>query len=113
MNRVDIEDLSGADDGGNVEITLRGRCWSNASGFVGKTNVQRIAIDVTVNSDGLDAHLLASPDNATRDLAAIRDQDLLKLARIECHRNTCHKKAQKAQNVFLCLLCSSVCLIVA
>src|SRR6185436_19977822 len=61
MDRIDVEDLSGADDGGNVEITLRGRRWSNTRRFVGETDVQRIAIDVAVNSDSLDTHLLASP----------------------------------------------------
>src|ERR1051326_833031 len=100
MNRIDIEDLSGADDSGNVQITLRGRRWSDTGSFVGKTNVQRIAIHVAMNSDRLDAHLLASPDNATRDLAAIRDQDLLKLAWIECHRSLATKK-HKTHKYFL------------
>src|SRR5690242_13153149 len=108
MNRVDVEDLGRADDGGNVEITLRGRRWSNAGGFVGKTNVQRISIDVAMNGDGLDAHLLASPDDATRDLAAICDQDLFELARIECHRSLATKKHKRQKILSSCLLCSSV-----
>jgi hypothetical protein len=66
--------------------------------------VQRIAIDVAVNSDGLDTHLLASPDNATRDLTAIRDQDLFELARIECHKYL-PQKSTKRTKCFLCLLC--------
>ena len=100
MNSVDVENLSRADDGWNVEITLRGRGWSNTRGFVGETDVQRISIDVTVNGDRLDPHLLARPDYAASDLAAISDQDLLELAWIERHKNDkndCHKKAQKAQ----------------
>src|SRR5689334_7805338 len=92
MNRIDVEDLRGADDGGNVEIALRGRRWSNARCFVGETDVQRIAIDVAVNGDRLDAHLLASPDNATGNLAAIGDQDFLELAWIKSHEIRATKK---------------------
>src|SRR5690349_16814807 len=56
MDRVDVEDLGSADDGGNVQITLSRRRWSDASGFVGEPHVQRIAIDVAVDRDGLDSH---------------------------------------------------------
>jgi hypothetical protein len=48
-----------------------------------------------MNSDGLNTHLLASPDDATRDLAAIRDQDFFELARIKSHNYSAtirHKK---------------------
>src|SRR6185369_573917 len=96
MNRIDVEDLSGADDGGDVEITLRGRRWSNARGFVGEANVQRIAIDVAVNGDRLDAHLFAGPDDATGNLAAIGDQDLLELARIKSHQKSSPQKGTKS-----------------
>jgi hypothetical protein len=61
--------------------------------------MQRIAIDVTVNGDRLDAHLLAGPDDATGNLAAIGDQNLLKLARIKSHKKMRRKKAQKTQVV--------------
>ena len=77
MDRVDVEDLSRADDRGNVQITLRGRCWSNAGGFVGEANVQRIAIDVAVNGDLMPISLQVQMTR--RDLAAIGDQDLLNL----------------------------------
>ena len=41
--------------------------------------MQRIAIDVAVNRDGRNAHLLAGPDNTAGNLAAVGDQDLLEL----------------------------------
>src|SRR5678816_4614234 len=104
MNRIDVEYLSGADDGGNVEITLRGRRWSNARGFVGEANVQRIAIDVAVHGDRLDAHLFTGPDDTTGNLAAIGDQDLLELARIKSHKK-CAAKKHKRHKLFLCFLC--------
>src|SRR4029079_15561949 len=110
MNRIDVEYLSRADDGGNVEITLRGRRWSNTRGFVGEAHVQRIAIDVAVNGDRLDAHLLAGPDDATSNLAAIGDQDLLELARIKSHKKMRRKKAQKTQ-VVICAFGASLWLI--
>src|SRR5215213_3601657 len=51
MNRIDVENLCGADDGGNVEIALRGRSGPNARGLVGEADVQRITIDVAMNGD--------------------------------------------------------------
>ena len=92
MNGVDVEDLCGTDNGGNVEIALRGWRWSNTGSLVGEAHVQRIAIDVAVNSNRLDAHLFAGPDNATGNLAAIGDQDLLELARIKRHKIHATKK---------------------
>src|SRR6185295_2768596 len=94
MNRIDVKDFRGADDGRNVEITLGRRCWSNAGCLVGETNVQRVTIDVTMNGDRLDAHLLAGPDNATGNLASIGDQDLLEFARIKCHINSQQKSTK-------------------
>src|SRR5262249_24817210 len=83
-----------------IQVALRGRCWSNAGCLVGKTDVQRIAIDVAVNSDCLDSHLLAGPDNATGNLAAVCDQDLFELARIESHKKPATKK-HKTHKMFL------------
>src|SRR6185503_15455828 len=94
MNRIDVKDFRGADDGRNVEITLGGRCWSNARCFVGETNVQRVTIDVTVNRDRLDAHLLTGPDDATGNLATIGDQDLLEFAWIKSHINSPQKSTK-------------------
>jgi hypothetical protein len=45
-----------------------------------------------MNGDRLDAHLLSSPDDAAGNLAAIRDQDLLELARIKSHKICATKK---------------------
>jgi hypothetical protein len=85
MNRIDVKNLCRAYDCGNVEITLRGGSWSNAGSFIGETDMQRISIDVAVNRDCPDAHLLAGPDDATSDLATIGNQDLLELAWIKSH----------------------------
>src|SRR5690349_18920103 len=94
MNRVDIKDFRGADDCRDIEITLGRWCWSNTRCFVGETNVEGIAIDVAVNGDRLDAHLLAGPDDATSNLATIGDQDLLKFARIKSHINSPQKSTK-------------------
>ena len=53
MNCVNIKDFCCTNDGGNIQITLRGRCRTNTSGFIGKTNMQRIAIDITMHRDRL------------------------------------------------------------
>jgi hypothetical protein len=104
MNRIDVEDFRGADDGGDVQITLRGGRWSNTGCFVSEPNVKRIAIDVTMDGDRLDPHLLARPNDATGNLASIGDQDLLELARIKSHIKS-PQKSTKGTNSFLCILC--------
>jgi hypothetical protein len=85
MNCIDVKDLCRADDRGDIQITLRGGCWSNTSGLIGKTNVQRISIDVAMNSDSLNSHFFTRPDNATSDFAAIGYQYLSELASTESH----------------------------
>ncbi len=47
--------------------------------------MQRITIDFAVHSDGADAHLFACPDDPTRNLAAIGDQDLAKASYAVSH----------------------------
>jgi hypothetical protein len=44
-----------------------------------------------MDGDRLDAHLLARPDDAAGDLAAIGDQDFFELARVESHSTKKHK----------------------
>src|SRR5262245_66146677 len=78
MDRVDVEDFCGADNGGNIEITLRGRRGTDANGFVCKPDVQRIAIDIAVHRDRADAHLFTRPDDATGNLAAVGDENFPK-----------------------------------
>ena len=85
MNGVDIKNFCRTDDGGDVEIALCGRCRTDAGCFIGKTNVKRIPIDITVDSDRSDTHFLARPNNPAGNLAAISDQDLLKLSRAGVH----------------------------
>ena len=51
-----------------------------AVGLVGEAHVQRVAVDVGVDGDRLDAQLAAGADHAHRDLAAVGDQDLLEHA---------------------------------
>src|SRR5262245_40299826 len=67
----DIEDST------RVEIALRGRGRADPDRFVSRARVRRAAIRVGIDRDRRDSHLAQSPANTNRDLAAIRDQDLL------------------------------------
>ncbi len=77
MDRIHIGDFGGADDGGNVEIAFVQARRPDADGFVGKADVQRVAVGFAVDGDGLDAEFLAGTDDAQGDFAAIRNQDFL------------------------------------
>jgi hypothetical protein len=62
-----------------------------------------------VHCDGLDAHLLARPDDPTGDLAAVCYQNFAYLT----HKTIRRKKAQKPQKEtsFICALCAFLRLI--
>src|SRR5262249_48444765 len=85
MNSINVKDLRRANDCGNIQVTLRGRSWSNTSGLIGKTHVQGISIHVAMHSDCLDTHFLTRPDNATGNFAAVGYQYLFELASVERH----------------------------
>jgi len=72
-----------------VEVALRRRGWADSVRLVGETNVQRLAVSVGIDGDALDAHLARRPNDANRDLTAVRNENLTKhasLRRIHSHR---------------------------
>ena len=77
MDGVDVGNLGGADDHGNVEITLRQLRRANANGLVGKAHVERIAVGLAVDGHRADTEFAACANDAQRDLTAIRNQNLL------------------------------------
>ena len=79
MNRVDVKNFGSTDDGGDIQVALRRRCRTDAGRLISKADVKRIAIDVAMDRDGTNAHLLAGPDNTAGNLAAVGDQYLLEL----------------------------------
>ena len=72
VDRIDIRDLGGADHRRNVEIALRQLRRTNANGFVGKTDVQRIPVSLAIDCDRADAEFLACANDTQGYLAAIR-----------------------------------------
>ena len=77
VDRVGAGDLRRADDRRHVEVALGRPRRPDADVLVGEPDVQRVLVGLRVDGHGLDAHLPARQDDAQRDLAAVRDQDLL------------------------------------
>src|SRR5437868_73986 len=77
MNRVHVADFRCADNRGNIQVAFAGFRRSDADGFIGEANVQRVAVGVTVDGDGLDAQLFAGADDPQGNLAAVRNEDFL------------------------------------
>ena len=73
MDGIDVGDLGGADHRRNVEVAVGKPRRPDADGFVGKAHVQRIAVGLAVNGDGLDAQFLAGANDAQGDLTAVRN----------------------------------------
>jgi hypothetical protein len=78
MDRVGAGDLRRGDDVGNPEVGLAAGGRADTHVVVGKADVQRLAVRLTVDGDGLDAQLATRPDDPQRDLTAVGDQHLLK-----------------------------------
>ncbi len=77
MNRVGRGDLGCADDRGDVQVAPVGRGGADAHRLIGEADVKRFGVGFGVDGDRGDAELAASAKNAKRDLAAVRDEDLL------------------------------------
>src|SRR5205823_3389900 len=75
VDRIGRGDFGGADDGWNMQVTLRRRSRPDAHGLVGEPNVERARVDFGVHGDGLHAELAARAQDAERDLAAVRDEN--------------------------------------
>ena len=78
MDGVDVCNLGGGDDGGDVEVALGGARRADADGLVGKLDVQAVPVRLAVDGDGADAHLLARADDTQGDLTTVCDQNLMK-----------------------------------
>ena len=57
-----------------LQIALAGRGRANANGPVGGGDMRGGGIGVREDRHGLDAQLAAGPDDANRNLAAVRDE---------------------------------------
>ncbi len=77
MDGVGARDLAGGKDRGDVEVGVAGRGRPDAHAFVGEAHMHGIAVGGRVDGDRLDAELLAGAQHAERDLAPVRDQDLV------------------------------------
>ena len=82
MDRLDVGDLGGGDDPGDVQVTVGAGGLADADRAVGQREVRRIAVGLRVDGDHLDAQLLAGADDPQRDLTTVGHQNTLK------HRQT-------------------------
>ena len=75
MNRVHVSDFRGADDLRDVQVTFAAARRADADGFIGKADVQGVAVGFGIHGDGLYAQFPASGKNAEGDFAAISYQN--------------------------------------
>src|SRR5450432_2810275 len=77
MDGVHVGDFGGADHGRNIQITLRQRRRADADSFVGKADVERVAVGFAVNRHRADAQLFAGADHPQSNFAAVRNEYFL------------------------------------
>ena len=77
VNRLGARLLRRLDDLGDVEVAFRRHGGADQERLVGLADVRGVAVDLRVDGDRADPHLLQRARDADRDLAAVCDQNLL------------------------------------
>src|SRR5512136_3012573 len=77
MDRVHVGDFRSADNLRNVEITFAASRGSDTNSFVGKANMERIAVGFRINGNRGDAQFFAGANDPQGDLPAIGYKDFL------------------------------------
>ena len=76
MNGIDVGDLRGGDDGRYIQIALCRSRRPDANRFVGKTDVERVAVGLAVDRNRTDPEFFAGADDAKRDFATVGDEQV-------------------------------------
>ncbi len=75
VDRIDVGDLRGADDPGDVQVALVAVGRPDADRLVGQPQVGGVAVRLRVDGDRLNPQLVAGANDAKGDLTAIGDKD--------------------------------------
>ena len=77
MHRLGAAFLAGGDDLVDHQVALRRRRRADRDGLIRHLDVQRVAVGLGIDRDGLDPHPPGGLDDATGDFAAIGNEDPL------------------------------------
>jgi hypothetical protein len=77
MDGIGTRSLGNVENFLNVEVRFPGGGRTDRVSLIGFSDMQRGAVDVRVNGDGGNPHLVAGANHAYRDLPPVRDQNLL------------------------------------
>ena len=75
VDRLHVADLGGADHPVDSQIAISSAGGAHANRLVGQFQIGGIAVGLRENSDRLDAHFPAGPDDPQRDFAAVGNQN--------------------------------------
>src|SRR6185312_10156259 len=99
MHGIRAGDLAGGEQIGNVEIAFACGRGPDANRFVRKLHMHRVGVGGGMHRDRVDAKLLAGAQNTKRDLAAVRDENLIEHAHPNLSSRTlCAAKRSGIQN---------------
>src|SRR3954471_14423089 len=80
MDRINIGNFGGADNGWNIQITARAFRRADTDGLVGKAYRKAVAVGFGVNSYGGNAQIFAGADDAQRNFPTVRYENFSKRA---------------------------------
>jgi hypothetical protein len=96
MNRVGSGTRCNVEDFLNVQVGLGGSRGTDMVSLVRFANMQRGAIDVGINRDGGDSHLVARADDADSNLSPICDENLFEHGSVAAAPNRAGWRGQTA-----------------
>ena len=76
MDRIDVGDFSGGEDGLHAEVGLRTRCGSNADSVVGEMDVHGVHIGFGIHGGGSHPKFLGSTNDAQGDFAPVSYENI-------------------------------------
>ena len=77
VDRICPRTARGFDDAVDAEVTVAGWIGTDRVGLIGHPDVERGPVALGIDGDALKPHVATGPDDTDRNLAAVRDQDLL------------------------------------
>lgn len=78
MDSIGVDHFSGADESGDIEITLSGGCRADTDRLVGQSHMFQVAVSRRVDSNGTDVQFAAGSQYTQGDFAPVCNDDLVK-----------------------------------
>ena len=99
MHRLGAGLAAGLDDLVDQQVAFRGRRRADEDGLIGHLDMQRVAVGLGIDGNGLDAHPPGGLDDPAGDFAAIGDQNSFEHVLFTCNLEAGSSSAGRGRNL--------------